>query len=97
MLVDTAQLSENSHLEADVVIVGGGVAGIALSRQLADSGLSVLVLESGGDKPEARTQALYAGTMTLGGPGNDARPLNDYLAASRVSRRSNAKQDARTA
>jgi flavin-dependent dehydrogenase len=55
MLVDTAQLSENSHLEADVVIVGGGVAGIALSRQLADSGLSVLVLESGGDKPEART------------------------------------------
>jgi len=84
MLVDTAQLSENSHLEADVVIVGGGVAGIALSRQLADSGLSVLVLESGGDKPEARTQALYAGTMTLGGPGNDARPLNDYLAASRV-------------
>ena len=84
MLVDAAQLTENSRLEADVVIAGGGVAGIALARQLADEGMSVLILESGGETPEARTQALYEGTMTLGGPGNDPRPMNDYLVASRV-------------
>ena len=84
MLVDAAQLTENSRLEADVVIVGGGVAGITLARQLADTGLSVLVLESGGEKPEPRTQSLYEGTMTLGGPGNDPRPLNEYLVSSRV-------------
>ena len=84
MLVDAAQLTENSRLEADVVIAGGGVAGITLARQLADTGLSVLVLESGGEQPEPRTQSLYEGTMTLGGPGNDPRPLNDYLVSSRV-------------
>jgi choline dehydrogenase-like flavoprotein len=84
MLVDTAQLTENSRLEADVVIAGGGVAGITLARQLADAGLSVLVLESGGEKPEPRTQSLYEGTMTLGGPGNEPRPLNDYLVSSRL-------------
>ncbi len=84
MLVDAAQLTENSRLEADVVIAGGGVAGIALARQLADAGLSVLILESGGEKPEQRTQSLYQGTMTMGGPGNDPRPLNDYLLSSRL-------------
>jgi choline dehydrogenase-like flavoprotein len=84
MLLDAAQLIENSRLEADVVIAGGGVAGIALARQLAAAGLSVLVLESGGEKAEQRTQALYQGTMTMGGPGNDARPLNEYLVSSRL-------------
>ena len=84
MLVDAAQLTANSRLEADVVIVGGGVAGITLGRQLGDTGLSVLVLESGGENPEPRTQALYAGTMTLGGPGNEPRPLNEYLSSSRL-------------
>ena len=84
MLVDAAQLTENSRLEADVVIAGGGVAGIALARQLADTGFSVLVLESGGEKPEQRTQSLYEGTMTMGGPGNEPRPLNEYLVSSRL-------------
>ncbi len=84
MLIDATELTESSRLESDVVIAGGGVAGIALARQLADAGLSVLVLESGGEKPEQRTQALYQGTMTMGGPGNDARPLNEYLLSSRL-------------
>ena len=84
MIVDAGQLTENSRLEADIVIAGGGVAGIALARQFADTGFSVLILESGGENPEPRTQSLYEGTMTLGGPGNDPRPMNDYLISSRV-------------
>jgi choline dehydrogenase-like flavoprotein len=84
MLIDATALTENSRLEADVVIAGGGVAGIALAKQLADAGSRVLVLESGGETPEPRTQSLYEGTMTLSGPGNDPRPLNDYLVSSRV-------------
>jgi choline dehydrogenase-like flavoprotein len=84
MLIDAAQLTENSRLEADVVIAGGGMAGIALARQLADTGVSVLILESGGEGQEPRTQSLYEGTMTLSGPGNDPRPLNEYMIASRV-------------
>jgi flavin-dependent dehydrogenase len=61
MLVDAAQLTENSRLEADVVIAGGGVAGIALARQLADAGLSVLILESGGEnRNSARNRSTRA-------------------------------------
>ena len=89
MLVDAAQLTENSRLEADVVIAGGGVAGIALARQLADTGLSVLVLESGGEKPEPRTQSLYEGTMTIGGPGQRsaaAQRLSGLFAAALLRR-----------
>jgi len=69
------------------ILRGYGLDGddlVDAARALRSALHGFVVLESGGDKPEARTQALYAGTMTLGGPGNDARPLNDYLAASRV-------------
>jgi len=51
-------------LAADLCIVGAGAAGIALALELAQSGLEVLLVESGGLKAERRTQALYAGTVT---------------------------------
>jgi choline dehydrogenase-like flavoprotein len=38
--------------EADVCVVGAGAAGIALALELEDSGLSVLLLESGGTAPD---------------------------------------------
>ncbi|MEL6244571.1 MAG: FAD-dependent oxidoreductase, partial [Pseudomonadota bacterium] len=47
MLLDARQLSEGDLLEADVCIVGGGAAGITLALELADSALSVILLESG--------------------------------------------------
>lgn len=83
MLIDAEQLEDHSRIEADVVIVGGGVAGLALARQIADSGHDVAVLESGGEKPADRTQALYKGRMTLSGAGA-SRDLGDYLTSSRV-------------
>ena len=33
--------------DVDIVIVGGGAAGVGAARRLADSGLSTLVLEAG--------------------------------------------------
>ena len=84
MLIDAKELSEHSLIEGDVIIAGGGMAGITLARRLGDAGFDVVVLESGGLTPEARTQALYDGKTTLGAPGNESRDLNDYLGASRV-------------
>jgi choline dehydrogenase-like flavoprotein len=84
MLLDAEELANGSVLEAKVVIAGGGMAGLLLARQLGDAGIDVIVLESGGQAPDARVQSLYAGKMTLGGPGNPDRELDDYLISSRV-------------
>lgn len=45
-------------LEADVCIVGSGPAGLTIARELAGSGLDVLVLESGGRTRSAAADAL---------------------------------------
>lgn len=64
MIDDARTLEEGAVLGADVCIVGAGAAGITLALRLIDSGLSVLVLESGGYEVEQDTQALYKGRMT---------------------------------
>ncbi|MET0533834.1 MAG: GMC family oxidoreductase [Steroidobacter sp.] len=84
MLLDAEELTDGSMLEVKVVIAGGGMAGLLLARQLGDAGIDVMVLESGGQAQDARVQSLYAGKMTLGGPGNPERTLDDYLISSRV-------------
>lgn len=53
----------STELHADLCIVGAGAAGITLALELADSGLDVLLLESGGLAEEPRTQALYQGSV----------------------------------
>jgi choline dehydrogenase-like flavoprotein len=58
-----ADLSHATELSADVCIVGGGPAGLTLARDLAGRGVSVILLEAGGLKPDARTQALYEGEL----------------------------------
>jgi choline dehydrogenase-like flavoprotein len=83
MLIDAEQLEPGTTLSADLVIVGGGMAGIALGRQIADAGRRVAILESGGESADPRTQDLYAGTMTVGTGGRSER-LDEYLTASRV-------------
>jgi choline dehydrogenase-like flavoprotein len=84
LLIDAETLGNGSLIEGEIVIVGGGLAGITLARQLGDAGHDVVVLESGGEKPDERTQALYAGTMTLSGNGSGSRQLNEYPITSRV-------------
>jgi choline dehydrogenase-like flavoprotein len=59
--LDANQIDNGQTLRADVCIVGGGAAGITLSRYLKDSGLDIIVLESGSLDMEGPTQALYSG------------------------------------
>lgn len=50
--------SPDGTLEADVIVVGAGLAGLFLADQLRDRGLRVLILESGDEKQEGTTHPL---------------------------------------
>jgi choline dehydrogenase-like flavoprotein len=64
MFTDARTLTDRSSLQADLAIIGGGVAGITLARALAGSGISVCVLEAGGLEPDPAVQSLYEGENT---------------------------------
>lgn len=61
MIEDCMSVPAGTTLESDVCIVGGGPAGISVALQLKDSGLRVILLESGALTPEEETQQLYEG------------------------------------
>ncbi|MEZ5734233.1 MAG: GMC family oxidoreductase [Novosphingobium sp.] len=62
MLVDARSVPTGTIVETEVCIVGAGAGGITLAREFNNSGIGVVLLESGGDKLEQATQDLYAGT-----------------------------------
>jgi choline dehydrogenase-like flavoprotein len=64
MFTDARTLPDQTSLEADLAIIGGGVAGITLARALANSTISVCVVEAGGLEPDAEVQSLYEGENT---------------------------------
>jgi choline dehydrogenase-like flavoprotein len=61
MLLDFRHCDVES-LEADVCIVGAGATGLPLAHGLLGSGLRVLILESGGARPDERLEALNEGS-----------------------------------
>jgi choline dehydrogenase-like flavoprotein len=63
MIRDANSIPNGSRLEADVCVVGGGPAGIALALTLSDQGHAVLLLESGQLQADAATQDLYEGDV----------------------------------
>ena len=72
MLIDARALPNGSALDADACVIGAGAAGITVALELAESGLDVMVLESGGRTgPDPDTQALYRGSQV----GRPIQPL----------------------
>lgn len=63
MIADANSVPDQSVLQTDVCVVGGGPAGISLTLALAAQGLSVVLLESGQWQHDAASQALYAGEV----------------------------------
>ncbi|HZS84704.1 MAG TPA: GMC family oxidoreductase [Stellaceae bacterium] len=55
-------LPSDTRIECDLCVMGAGAAGITIARELASTGLSIYVLESGGLEFEDEIQALYKGT-----------------------------------
>ena len=55
---DFRSLDLGSPLGTDLCIVGSGFAGWTIAEELRDSGLRILILESGGIKPEPDSDAL---------------------------------------
>jgi choline dehydrogenase-like flavoprotein len=58
---DARSVASGSNLQTDLLIIGGGPAGISLALALANTSIKITILESGGTDFEARTQALYEG------------------------------------
>lgn len=83
-IIDARTLPDASLIEADLIIIGGGMAGVALATELAGGPLKVAVLESGGMEIDGESQALYAGSAVQRAPGNPDRPFDDYPIQSRV-------------
>jgi choline dehydrogenase-like flavoprotein len=82
--IDARTLPNATEIEADLVIIGGGLAGLAIARQWAGSGKRVAVLESGGREIDQEIQALYAGVGVMRAPGAANRQIDEYLIQSRV-------------
>ena len=61
MIRDIRQLDEESTIESDICIIGGGAAAISMARALSGSRLDVCILESGGLGFEQETQSLSDG------------------------------------
>ena len=63
MIGDADKFQNGDCIQPDVCVVGAGPAGIALTLDLSDRGLSVLLLESGQLGLDAKTQSLYEGEV----------------------------------
>ena len=50
MIRDLLQTAEDAHVEADVVVVGAGIAGLIMADRLRKDGLKVAILESGSER-----------------------------------------------
>lgn len=61
MLRDAIDTPKGAELEADLCIIGGGGAGLAIASALERSGLRILVLESGAVEPAPQSDALISG------------------------------------
>lgn len=61
MLVDGRTVAAGTEMQFDLCIIGAGPAGLAIAHRLANSGVSIGLVESGGFRPTRRTQQLCAG------------------------------------
>ncbi len=62
MTLDARNVPQDSVLDCDICIVGGGAAGISLAREFIGKPYQVFLLESGGlDKADAKTESLREG------------------------------------
>ncbi len=64
MFIDTRQVGDGRTLIATVCIIGGGIAGLTIARELEAQGVDTCLLESGGLEPDDATRDLCRGDAT---------------------------------
>lgn len=64
MIQSANDIVRDTVVHANICIIGGGPAGITLALELAKTGKSILLLESGGETSGEQAQALNAGEVT---------------------------------
>lgn len=64
MIVDARTVQGGKIIKADVCIIGAGAAGITIAVELMNTGIDVLLLESGGLSFDSDSQSLYEGGST---------------------------------
>ena len=64
MLIDATKLTDGAVVEADLCIVGGGLAGLAFASAFLDTDTTVILLESGPIGPDAEADDLSEGAST---------------------------------
>lgn len=82
--IDARTLPAESRIEADLIIIGAGMAGITIAREFAGGTVKVAILESGGREIDDATQDLYDAAATMRGPDNPDRPFDFYPRSSRA-------------
>ncbi|MDO1559367.1 GMC family oxidoreductase [Brevundimonas sp. 2R-24] len=83
-VADARSLPDATRIEGDIVIIGGGIAGLSIAHELAGTNARVVLLESGGPEPDREIQSLYDGGCVISGPGNRDWNFTEYLGTSRV-------------
>ncbi|MEX2100180.1 MAG: FAD-dependent oxidoreductase, partial [Acidimicrobiia bacterium] len=63
MLIDGRRVRDGTVMRGDVCIIGSGAAGITIARDLMRTRANVILLESGGFEPDARTSELNDGVI----------------------------------
>ena len=63
MIQSADDIVRGTVVHANICVLGGGPAGIVLALELAKTGKSILLLESGGESPSEQAQALNAGEV----------------------------------
>jgi len=64
MFIDARSLQNGTNIEADVCVIGGGVAGITLALEFEKRALRTCLVESGGFSADNQTRDLYRGMST---------------------------------
>jgi len=64
MIIDANNIESKSIFKADICILGGGIAGIVLANELLSTNKNIILLESGSEQYDDKTQGLYEAEST---------------------------------
>lgn len=64
MITDIRKRQDGGVIDADLCVIGGGAAAVAMALRLAPSGLKIAIFESGGRAPDPATADLAAGEIS---------------------------------